>query len=142
MHSITEKFHQWHDKLYGYQLKDVGTPLELINLRLVAWGITPKLRFKQDAFQDEDSSKALKGRRRIYLTKQKRFTEAAIYDGLKLGYGNKVEGAAIVEQPTTTILVLPEFNLLCDAYGSFTMYLKSKEAEVKKRISIGDYRGR
>jgi len=138
---IADKFHQWHDKLYGYHLKDVGTPLELINLRLVAWGITPKPKFKEEAYQGEDSSGALKGKRRIYLTREKRFEEANIYDGLKLGYGNKVEGPAVVEQPTTTILVLPRFNLLCDKYGSFTMYLKPKEAEVKKRIQIGGYHG-
>jgi len=138
---ITGKFHQLHDKLYGYHLKDVGTPLELINLRLVAWGITPKPKFKEEAYQGEDSSGALKGRRRIYLTREKRFEEAKIYDGLKLGYGSKIEGPAVVEQPTTTILVLPEFDLLCDKYGSFTMYLKPKEAEVKRRIQIGGYRG-
>ncbi len=135
--SISDNFHALHDKLYGYQLKEEGVPLELINLRVTAWGVTPKPKFKEEPYQGIDSSHAIKGRRKIYLTRQKEWVDASIYNGAKLGFGNKVEGPAIIELPTTTIVVLPEFNLLCDRFGSYTLYLPEKEGEVKKRIGIG-----
>jgi len=134
--AMTERFHQWHDSLYGYHLKEEGRPLELVNLRETALGRMPKPEFKVAVYRGEDSFEALKGRREIYLTIQKRFEEVEVYDGLKLRYGNRVVGPAIIEQPSTTILVLPEFNLMCDAYEGFTMYPKDKEAKVKERLLI------
>ena len=57
-----------------------------------------------------------------------------MFDGDKLNFGNKVVGPAIIEQVNTTTFVTPEYNLLVDKYGSYTMYVKSNEAEVTKRI--------
>jgi N-methylhydantoinase A len=57
-----------------------------------------------------------------------------VFDGDLLKYGNKIEGPAIIEQVNTTTFVSPEFSVLCDAYGSFTMYIKLREKEFKKRV--------
>ena len=57
-----------------------------------------------------------------------------MYDGHKLRYGNKIEGPSIIEQINTTTFVTPEFNVLCDKFGSYTMFLKEKEEEIKKKI--------
>ena len=53
-----------------------------------------------------------------------------VFDGDKLRFGNKVEGPGIIEQVNTTTFVSPEFSVVCDAYGSFTMYLKSREKDL------------
>jgi N-methylhydantoinase A len=135
--SISDKFHALHDKLYGYQLKEISRPIELINLRLIAWGITPKPKFKEEQYAGSDSSTAIKGKREIYLTKEKSWINVNTYDGLKLRYGNKIVGPAIIELPTTTILILPDFNMLCDKFGNYTLYLPEKEEEIKQRLEIG-----
>jgi N-methylhydantoinase A len=57
-----------------------------------------------------------------------------VFNGLALQFGNRIEGPAIIEQVNTTTFVTPEFNVLTDRYGSFTMYLKNLEEEVKRRI--------
>ena len=57
-----------------------------------------------------------------------------VFDGLALQFGNRIEGPAIIEQVNTTTFVTPEFNVLTDRYGSFTMYLKNLEEDVKRRI--------
>ncbi len=134
LHSIAGKFHPEHDRLYGYSLGDEGTPIELINLRLTCIGTTRKPRFRAEERADEDPSKALKRRREIYLPGKRDFQEVYVYDGYKLRYGNRIEGPAIVEQVHTTTFVSPEYNLLCDAYGSYTLCLKEKEDEVRQRI--------
>jgi N-methylhydantoinase A len=59
---------------------------------------------------------------------------ADVFDGHKLRYGNKVEGPAIIEQVNTTTFITPEYSILCDRYGSYTMYVKEREAEFSGRI--------
>lgn len=132
--SMAKRFHPAHNALYGYSLEDQGTAVELINMRLVCIGRTEKPRFHQQEFTGEDPSRAYKSRRNIYLPLQKRFQEVPVFDGLALQFGNRIEGPAIIEQVNTTTLVTPEFNVLTDKFGSFTMYLKDREEDVKGRI--------
>jgi len=132
--SVVSKFHPEHNRLYGYSLEEVGTPIELINLRLTSTGKTTKPKFKKEEYDELDSSKALKKKRKVYLPLKGAFEEVPVYDGHKLRYGNRVEGPAVIEQVNTTTFVTPEYNILCDKYGSYTMYLKTKEKEIKEKI--------
>jgi len=131
---IASKFHPEHDRLYGYSLEEERTPIELINLRLTSIGKTTKPTFREEEFDQEDPSKALKKKRKVYLPLRQAFEEVPVYDGHRLKFGNKVEGPAIIEQVNTTTFVTPEFNVLCDKYGSYTMYLKAKEDEIKEKV--------
>jgi len=132
--SMARKFHPEHDRLFGYSLEEEGTPIELINMRLACIGRTEKPRFIEEKYDGPDPSRALKKRRAVYLPLKKEFTNVDVFDGHKLRYGNKVEGPAIIEQVNTTTFVTPEYSVLCDRYGSYTMYLKEREAEFVGRI--------
>ena len=85
-------------------------------------------------YAGSDPSVALKKKRKVYIPGKKNFQHVPVFDGDKLRYGNKIEGPAIIEQVNTTTFVSPEFSVLCDAYGSFTMYLKSRQKEFEQRI--------
>ncbi len=135
--SMAGKFHPEHNRLYGYSLEEEGTPIELINLRLSSIGKTAKPKFREEDFDQEDSSKAFKKKRKVYLPQKKAFDEVPVYDGHKLNYGNKIKGPAIIEQVNTTTFVTPEYNVLCDQFGSYTMYLKEKEEEIRKKVGLG-----
>jgi N-methylhydantoinase A len=132
--SISRRFHQKHNKLFGYSLAKEETPVELINLRLVCNGKTLKPEFQLEAYSGPDPSGAFKKTRKSFLPLQKQFKDIDVFDGLKLKFGNQVTGPAIIEQVNTTTFVTPEYNLLVDKFGSYTMYIKSKEEEVEKRI--------
>ena len=132
--SMVGKFHPQHNKLYGYSLEEQGTPIELINMRLVCIGKTEKPEFMVDDYTGEDPSPAFKKKRRVFLPRGKRFATVDIFDGFKLHYGNRIEGPAIIEQVNTTTFVTPEYSILVDRYGSYTMFLKEREGEVKGRI--------
>jgi len=132
--SIAKKFHPEHNRLFGYSLEEVGTPIEVINLRLKCVGKTDKPKFLRMKYAGVDPSKAFKKRRKVYLPARKRFQMVWVFDGDRLRYGNKIEGPAIIEQVNTTTFVSQEFSVICDAYGSFTMYLKSREREFKERV--------
>jgi len=134
MDSIAKKFHPEHNRLYGYSLEEVGTPIEMINLRLKCIGRTEKPKFLKMKYVGEDPSQALKKTRKVYLSAKKRFQTVPVFNGDQLRYGNKIEGPAIVEQVNTSVFISPEFSVVCDAYGSFTLYLKSREREFKGRV--------
>ncbi|MBW2368665.1 MAG: hydantoinase/oxoprolinase family protein, partial [Deltaproteobacteria bacterium] len=125
MASLAELFHKTHDNLYGYSMP--GAELELINIRLQAIGETVKPAFKDSPRYPPDASSALKNKRQVYFEDQ--FIETPVYDGLVLKHGNLVFGPAIVEEPTTTIVVPPDFDLICDSYNNYVLYRKSEKLE-------------
>jgi N-methylhydantoinase A len=131
---IAVKFHRQHNDLFGYSLEDENTAVELINLRLMCIGKTRKPAFQQEEYDGTDPSAAFKKRRSIFLPLQKKNESVDVFDGLRLKFGNKISGPAIVEQVNTTALVSPEYNLMVDKFGSYTMYLKGRTSEVEKRI--------
>ena len=131
---VAARFHQQHNQLYGYSLDNEDTDIELINLRLNCIGQTQKPAFQQEGYDGADPSGAVKYRRKIFLPLQKQTKEVDVYDGMHLKFGNKICGPAMIEQVNTTTFVTPEFSLMVDKYGSYTMYLKDMEEEVEKRI--------
>jgi len=131
---IMSRFHPEHNRLYGYSLEEQKTPIELINLRLLSVGRTIKPRFRQEDYDGKDPSKALKKRRKVFLPLEGTFKDVPVYDGHKLAYGNSVKGPAIIEQVNTTTFVAPEYSVLCDKFGSYTMYLKENEKEIQEKI--------
>ncbi|MEE8604970.1 MAG: hydantoinase/oxoprolinase family protein [Candidatus Aminicenantaceae bacterium] len=133
---IANQFHPEHKRLYGYSLEEQGTPIELINLRLLSVGKTVKPKFSEEEFVGTDPSNAFKKKRDVYLPLEETFVEVPVYDGHKMMCGNRVEGPAVIEQVNTTTFVTPEYNVLCDKYGSYTVYLKEKEKEIQKKLGM------
>lgn len=134
---MAQKFHSEHDRLYGYSLKEIGTPIEVINLRLTCIGQREKPKWRKMRLSGLDPSFAFKKKRKVFLPRQNRFQDVPVFNGDRLRFGNQIEGPAIIEQIHTTTFVSPEFSMICDPFGSFTLFLKSKEKEVKKRILSG-----
>ncbi len=118
-------FHKRHDSLYGYSMR--GATLELINLRITARGRTEKPKQEKYKRKGSASTHARIGKRRAYFNG--RFREVPVYDGLKLDAGNRVTGPAIVVQPTTTIIVPPDFDLMCDDFMNYLMYGKGQNVD-------------
>lgn len=114
-------FHKEHNRLYGYDLKDDGTEVELVNIRMTAIGRTDKPVFKTEPFSGPDVEHALKGERPVFLPSITAFERVRVFDGDKLGYGNHLAGPAIIEQTNTTIFVPSMFEIKCDEYGNYLM---------------------
>lgn len=119
--AIRESFHAVHDRLYGYSLREEERELELVNMRMTAFGITEKPLFKKEAFQGEQPDRHIKGARKVFIADQMEFLKVAVYDGNRMGNGNKIKGPAIIEQVNTTIFVPPEYKIECDPYGSYLL---------------------
>jgi N-methylhydantoinase A len=115
--TMTDAFHRRHESLYGFAM--AGTPLELINVRLTALGRTDKPELEELAAGGPDADHARKGTREAFF--EGAFREVPVYDGLALQRDNRLSGPAIVEQPTTTVIVTPGFDLTSDAYGNYVI---------------------
>jgi len=119
--TMADGFHSEHNRLYGYDLKEEKTAVELVNIRMTAIGTTDKPAFRKEAFAGVDPSVALKGKRPVFNPSTMDFTSINIYDGNKMGFGNQLKGPAIIEQKNTTLFVPSMFEIECDQYGSFMM---------------------
>ena len=135
--AVATRFHAAHDALYGYSLADTDTPVELINLRLTAVGKTEKPSLSPEAYAGADPSAAFKRTRSVYLPIQKEFADVPVYDGFGLRYGNRLAGPCVIEQVNTTTFVSPEFDVVVDQLGTYTIYLHEREESVLRRV-LGD----
>ena len=106
----------------------------MINLRLIAIGVTEKPVFNPIPYAGESPEKAFKKQRQVYLPSEKNFRSINVYDALKLEYGNRVKGPAILEQVNTTAFITPEYDVIVDRYGSYCVYVRELETEIAKRI--------
>ncbi|TAK82072.1 MAG: hydantoinase/oxoprolinase family protein [Betaproteobacteria bacterium] len=114
--AMRERFHQRHDALYGYSLREERTPVELLNLRLTAIGVTRKPASGREPRRPASCRQAFKGKRSVYLGG--RFSAVPVYDGERLGHGNRLAGPAIIESVNTTLVVPRGWNAEYDALGS------------------------
>lgn len=128
--ALQKAFSQRHDTLYGYSLPDHTQ--ELLSVRLTGWGITDKPSFAESPFMGKNASKAIKGQREIYYGEK--HVKVPVYDGPKMGHGNELVGPAIIEEPTTTILVTPDWQVTCDRYSNYLVYRKGETLEKSWRM--------
>jgi len=122
--SLLRSFHGEHNRLYGYSLEEEGTPVELINVRLRATGVTEKPGFSEEAAAGEDARAALKGERPVYVPEKGEFNPVPVFDGHALLRGNRLTGPALIEQRNTTVFVSADYDAFVDSRGSFVVHRK------------------
>ncbi len=118
---IAASFHREHNRLYGYDLADAGTDLELINVRVRSVGRADKPSLPEAEIGAADSAHARRGQRRAFFPESGRFDSMPVYDGHALVAGNVVEGPALIERTDTTILVSESFVATVDVRGSYVL---------------------
>ncbi len=117
--ALAREFHRIHESLNGYSMPDAAA--EIVSLRVVGRGLAGS-----ETMPDSGGAggTALRGRRQAFF--EDGFREVPVYDGHRLASGEDVAGPAIVEQETTTVVVPPEYQLTCDAFGNYLVYLKER----------------
>jgi N-methylhydantoinase A len=116
--AVRERFHAQHDRLYGYALRAEGTAVELLNARLSASGMTQKPALRREPRRGPGCARALKGKRPAYLPERKAYREVPVFDGERLGHGNRLQGPAIIESANTSILVPAGWRAEYDVLGN------------------------
>jgi N-methylhydantoinase A len=132
--AIASVFHVEHKRMYGYSLEEEGTPIELINVRLRAIGLTEKPSYAEEPRAPRDAGAALKSERVVYLPEERTSRRVSVYDGHKTHHGNGIAGPAIIEQVNTTLLLSSSYDCVCDNYGSFVVYQKGRESALAPAV--------
>ena len=125
---VKEAFHKRHEELYTYSERH--NPVEVVNLEATLFGRVdkPKPQRLESGMALRgllNLEHAIKGRRPLIFSADGRAVDAPVYDGSKLGTGDKFSGPAVIEEVTTTIVIEPGWSVAPHESGS---YLIKREA--------------
>ncbi len=113
LRKLEQEFHDEHERRFTYAMRD--QPIECLHWRIAATGSRPAPEGRLAA---QTAGAEASGRRMAYMASINEEVETAVYHGPDLAEGNTIIGPAIVEFPTTTIVVNPEDVLSVQADGS------------------------
>jgi N-methylhydantoinase A len=117
---IESAFHEQHERVLGHH--SLGASIELLTLRLDVVGRTEKPEIPAaGSSADDDPSGAYLHDRPIWSPVSRTFVEAAVFDGDLLAGGAQLDGPAVIELATTSIVVLPASRVTVDAAGAFVV---------------------
>jgi len=110
---IIERFHEYHEREYAFRL---DSPVEIVNFHLVGEYKVKKFELKELNNTADSLDDAVMQERRIYINGEE--LEVLVYNKQKLSPQFRIEGPAIIEDPTSTILVLASQKVIVDKYGN------------------------
>jgi N-methylhydantoinase A len=105
-----DAFHRAHERRYGYS--NSGGDVELVNVRAVFTGRTRKPKFEKAG--KKHGRPIPLDTRPIWIDRKK--VKTRIYDREQLGYGQRIDGPAIIGEYSSTTLVPPDFRCVVDEY--------------------------
>lgn len=115
---LYELFHREHERLYGFR-EERGV-VEVVTARVTVSADVCKVPLSRAA--KHDGTAAAPTRREVYHDGQRQIY--AVYQRSDLPAGTIVTGPAIIEQPDTTIPVLPGWTATVDAFDNLLMERK------------------
>jgi N-methylhydantoinase A len=110
-------FHKKHEELFTFSLPQVQ--IELRNLRLIASVKSDPIDLPKIEKAGKKGDVTLKRRRPCFF--KGKFMDTPIYDGALLSPGRSIQGHAIVEEPTSTLVIPPGFTCTIDPYGNYLL---------------------
>ncbi|MGE7998875.1 hydantoinase/oxoprolinase family protein [Lysinibacillus sp. NPDC093190] len=120
---LAEAFHFKHKQEFSFDLPD--TPIELVNLHLTIYGKDEAVQFKELDFSNVDVTTCIKSKRQLYV-KGTGWIEVNVYDQQKLVPGYVISGPAIVENPTSTVVISEKQSIEIDTYGNMIVEMEGK----------------
>lgn len=116
--AIVQAFHALHRQLFTYD--EPESLVEIVNIESTVYGKTTLLsppRLPQGGQVHE----ALRTHRPMMFAADAPRAMTPVYDGTRLGAGDTVHGPAVIEEPTTTIVVHPQWHARLDDSGTYVI---------------------
>jgi N-methylhydantoinase A len=116
---VVDQFHQLHERLYTYSVPD--EPIELVNIRLRAVGTVDK-----PPLPPTDSAGKTRtpiGERQVLLPDGDGAQPVPVYRRDQLAPGTVLVGPALIEEPSSTTLVLANMDITIDPYENMIITL-------------------
>jgi N-methylhydantoinase A len=113
------QFHEIHEQLYTYSVPN--EPIELVNIRVLAIGLLEKPSTR--SIESTSSIASSKNSRLVLLPGEKTQIQVPVFKREKLEISSKLFGPAIVEEPSSSTLLLDEMEIIIDAYENMIINL-------------------
>ena len=117
--ALLEAFHRRHEELYTYS--EPGNPVELVNIESTLTGKVSKPPVQQLAAAGHTLADAWVGHRPMLFDADGHWIETDVYSGERLDVGLKIMGPAVVEEPTTNIVVRPGWSLVLEPNNCYRL---------------------
>jgi N-methylhydantoinase A len=113
---LKQSFDAHHQRLYGYHLPD--QPVEALHWRLSAIGQIERPSFSEKRATGAGKSAGKRNRAMVFDGLK---VQAKVFDGAQLSPPIKIHGPAIIEEPTTTVVVPPRWELSVNRFGDYEL---------------------
>jgi N-methylhydantoinase A/oxoprolinase/acetone carboxylase beta subunit len=107
---LIKDFHEAHQKLYAYHHLEI--PVEIVNIRVKAVGLTQKIKLKKRPPKKSNPQKSLKKTQPLHY-KGRKYT-APVYDRALLEPGCRLQGPALAVDYESTTFLPPSYSLQVD----------------------------
>ena len=112
---IIDAFNAAHERQYGHSM--MGDPVEIVTLRLRSVGLLPRPELPKIRQGTGSPAKARKGSRPVYQYGAGEQLDYSVYERDQLLRGDRIEGPAIVEEPSSTTVIHTGDLLTVGEYG-------------------------
>lgn len=112
---VVKRFGDLHEQHYTFKLE--GTPAEIVNLHLTAFGKVLKPKMKKINSINSNIQEAYKETRPVYF-EEEGWVETKVYSRSLFGKGMEISGPAIVEEQSASTVIYPGQSLTVDEYGN------------------------
>ena len=110
--ALLESFHRRHKRLYSY--RHDRRPIEIVNLRVKAVAVTPKIPLEREPTAKSLGPQALVKRQPIHTGRGLR--QGSVFDRSRLGPGNIIAGPALIIDPESTTFLPPDYKAAVDPF--------------------------
>ena len=116
---IVEAFHRRHKALFTFDMPT--REVEFLNARLTATARQEPLRLREVPPAPGPVTQALKRRRPVLWSLNCGYEETPVYDGDRLAAGHTLDGPAVIEEKTTTVVVPASFRCRVDTVKNYIL---------------------
>ena len=118
LEDLLAAFHARHKELYTYD--EPQSAVEIVNVESTIAGHVDKPD-RMTIAAGKGAESALKGKRPMVFSKEGITQDTAVYDGSAMGAGDTLQGPAVIEEVTTTIVVEPGWNVTLHESGVYVL---------------------
>jgi N-methylhydantoinase A len=114
---LLERFHALHERAYAFRLAD---PVEVVNYHVAAWGTVRKPALREVDATSTSIDAARKRDRRVEF-EDFGWLDAGVFERDRLPVGEMIVGPAVIEEPASTTIVLPDQTARRDPFGNLIL---------------------
>jgi len=119
LEEIASTFHSSHEQRYTYTLE---TDIEVVNFHLVAIISVEKPTLARKEASGKKVEDTLMHSRKVDFD-QHGIHETSVYNGLEMEAGMQLQGPAIIQEPSVTLVISPGHDAEVDSFGNYHVLL-------------------